>query len=140
MRIQVVEREFVYHGAVLADPNPKFSIEEVRSFYATQFPELTNAAITGPEMWVNGCATIRTGNWIERLTMTNTTDKQSLLTEIRESEGKQANASPLASLIRKFLECPDSQQASSTFARALSLQGSGDPVYPQSGIWPIPPA
>lgn len=34
MKIQVVEREFVYHGAVLADPNPKFSIEEVRSFYA----------------------------------------------------------------------------------------------------------
>ena len=35
---QVVEREFVYHGTILADPNPKFSIEEVRSFYATQFP------------------------------------------------------------------------------------------------------
>jgi PRTRC genetic system protein C len=49
MKIQIVEREFIYHGAVLADPNPKFSIEEVRSFYATQFPELTNAAITGPE-------------------------------------------------------------------------------------------
>ncbi len=49
MKIQVVERDFVYHGAVLADPNPRFSIEEVRSFYATQFPELTNAAITGPE-------------------------------------------------------------------------------------------
>lgn len=49
MKIQVVEREFVYHGATLADPNPGFSIEEVRSFYATQFPELTNAAITGPE-------------------------------------------------------------------------------------------
>ena len=30
-------------------PNPKFSIEEVRSFYAAEFPELTNAAITGPE-------------------------------------------------------------------------------------------
>ncbi len=28
---------------------PQFSIEEVRSFYAAQFPELTNAAITGPE-------------------------------------------------------------------------------------------
>ena len=49
MKIQVVEREFVYHGATLADPNPRFSIEEVRSFYASQFPELTNAAITGPE-------------------------------------------------------------------------------------------
>jgi PRTRC genetic system protein C len=49
VKIQVIEREFVYHGATLVDPNPRFSIEEVRSFYATQFPELTNAAITGPE-------------------------------------------------------------------------------------------
>ena len=36
--------------------------------------------------------------------------------------------------------CPDSQQASTALARTLSLQGSGAPVYPQSGIWPIPPA
>jgi PRTRC genetic system protein C len=49
MNINVVEREFVYHGAVLADPDCKLSIEDVRSFYATQFPELTSAAITGPE-------------------------------------------------------------------------------------------
>jgi len=49
MKINLVEREFVYHGTTLADPNPKFSIEEVRSFYAAQFPELINAAITGPE-------------------------------------------------------------------------------------------
>ena len=60
-------------------------------------------------------------------------DKQLLLTEIRESEGTKANASSLAELIRKYLECPDSHQASSALARALSLQGSGDPVYPQSG-------
>ena len=65
--------------------------------------------------------------------MTNASDKQSLITQIRESDGKHVNASPLASLIRKYLECPDSQQASTAFARALSLQGSGDPVYPQSG-------
>ena len=49
MKINVVEREFLYHGTSLADPNPKFSIEEVRSFYANQFPELTTAAISGPE-------------------------------------------------------------------------------------------
>jgi PRTRC genetic system protein C len=49
MKIHVLEREFVYHGTSLADPDPKFSIEEVRSFYANQFPELTTAAITGPE-------------------------------------------------------------------------------------------
>jgi len=49
MKTNIVEREFVYHGTTLADPNSNFSIEEVRSFYAAQFPELTNAAITGPE-------------------------------------------------------------------------------------------
>lgn len=49
MDIKVVEREFLYHGTSLADPNPTFSIEEVRSFYANQFPELTTAAISGPE-------------------------------------------------------------------------------------------
>ena len=49
MKINMIEREFVYHGTTLADPNPTFSIAEVRSFYAAQFPELTTAAITGPE-------------------------------------------------------------------------------------------
>lgn len=33
----------------VGDPDPKLSIEEVRSFYANQFPELTTAAISGPE-------------------------------------------------------------------------------------------
>ena len=87
MKIQVIEREFVYHGAVLADPNPKFSIEEVCSFYVRQFPELTNAAITGPGEF--GALQLRTGNWIERLMVTNSIDKQSLITEIRKSKGKQ---------------------------------------------------
>ncbi len=45
----MVAREFVYHGAVLADTTPRFSIAEVRPSSAHQFPELTNAAITGPE-------------------------------------------------------------------------------------------
>jgi hypothetical protein len=66
--------------------------------------------------------------------------KQSLLQEIRETEGRQASANPLTELTQEFLECPDSQQASSALARALSLQGSGDPVFPGPGIWPIPPA
>jgi len=68
------------------------------------------------------------------------TDEQSLLTGIRESEGKQADANPLTGRIHRWLECPDSQEASSALARALSLQGSGDPVFPGPGIWPIPPA
>jgi len=68
------------------------------------------------------------------------TNKQSLLQEIREAEGRQPSANPLTRLMLRWLECKDSQEASSTLARALSLQGSGDPVFPGPGIWPIPPA
>ncbi len=49
MNVKVIDREFVYSGSCLPDPNPKLSIEEVRSFYANQFPELTTEAISGPE-------------------------------------------------------------------------------------------
>jgi hypothetical protein len=67
-------------------------------------------------------------------------NKQSLFQEIHESEGRQASANPLTGLMQELLECKDSQEASSALARALSLQGSGDPVFPGPGIWPIPPA
>ena len=43
-RLNLSTREPSWHA-----PNPNFSIEQVRSFYAAQLPELTNAAITGPE-------------------------------------------------------------------------------------------
>jgi PRTRC genetic system protein C len=49
MKIQILGRDFVYRGISLEDPDPKLSIEEIRSFYANQFPELTTTAITGPE-------------------------------------------------------------------------------------------
>jgi hypothetical protein len=65
--------------------------------------------------------------------------KEALLTEIRDAEGRQTNATPLAELMRRWLECQDSQEASNALARALSLQGNGDPVFTRSGIWPIPP-
>ena len=70
----------------------------------------------------------------------NADQKEALLREIQEAEGSENNSTPLAGLIHRWLKCPDSQEASSALARALSLQGSGDPVFPQSGIWPIPPA
>jgi hypothetical protein len=67
-------------------------------------------------------------------------DKEALLMEIRQAEGKQTNATPLAGHMRRWLECQDSQEAANALARALALQGNGDPIYPRSGIWPIPPA
>jgi len=67
------------------------------------------------------------------------TDKQQLLKEIRESEGRQAMASPLSALMRGWLICQDAQAASQALARALSVQGHGDPVWPGPGIWLLPP-
>jgi len=42
-------REFAYNGMNLMDPGPTFSPEEVRDLYSAQYPELTTAAIDGPE-------------------------------------------------------------------------------------------
>ena len=44
-----MSRDFSYNGVKLPDPNPGMTPEEVRQFYATQYPDITTAAITGPE-------------------------------------------------------------------------------------------
>lgn len=44
-----LKREFSYMGLKLADPNPKLTVEEIRSFYSGQYPDLATAAIMGPE-------------------------------------------------------------------------------------------
>jgi len=44
-----LSREFSYNGVRLPDPNPSMTPEEVRQFYATQYPDITTASITGPE-------------------------------------------------------------------------------------------
>lgn len=41
-------REFKYAGVVLKDPGAQYTLEKVREFYATIYPELLNAAIEGP--------------------------------------------------------------------------------------------
>ena len=33
----------------LPDPDPKLPVEDVRTLYAQQFPDIATAAITGPE-------------------------------------------------------------------------------------------
>src|SRR5271157_2984969 len=96
------------------------------------FPDLKRLAI--------GCGIASSAQSDRRVNRMSNTSKQSLLQEIRESEGPQASGNPLSALMLRWLECPDSQEASSALARALSLQGSGDLVFPGPGIWPIPPA
>ena len=44
-----LKRDFSFQGLKLPDPNPKLTVEEVRSFYSVQYPDLATASITGPE-------------------------------------------------------------------------------------------
>lgn len=41
-------REFKYNGVALKDPGAEFTLEKVREFYATLYPEIVNADIEGP--------------------------------------------------------------------------------------------
>lgn len=50
MQVQSLTREFRYNGVRLDDPNPAFSLPQVRDFYATVYPEIINADIEGPEV------------------------------------------------------------------------------------------
>jgi PRTRC genetic system protein C len=46
--LQKLERTFLFNGAKLPDPNPEFSVEQVRDMYVNTYPELATAAIEGP--------------------------------------------------------------------------------------------
>ncbi|CAM3906920.1 PRTRC system protein C [Deinococcus frigens] len=42
-------RAFKHGSVVLTDPNPDMTPEQVKTFYATQHPELLNAGVGSPE-------------------------------------------------------------------------------------------
>jgi hypothetical protein len=88
---------------------------------------------------VTACATLRAGHRLQGLTDMDVDEKQQLIKEIRESEQARASADPLAGLMHRWVECQDAQAASQVLARALSVQGNGDSMWPASGIWPLPP-
>jgi PRTRC genetic system protein C len=43
-----ITRNFRYNSITLPDPNPALGPEQIREFYATQYPELNNAVVEGP--------------------------------------------------------------------------------------------
>lgn len=49
MQIQKLERVFRYAGITLPDPNPSLDAEGVRALYAATYPEITTAALNGPD-------------------------------------------------------------------------------------------
>jgi PRTRC genetic system protein C len=53
MTIERLERLFVFNGVKLPDPNPDFTVEQVRNMYVNTYPELATAAGEGPTP-VNG--------------------------------------------------------------------------------------
>jgi PRTRC genetic system protein C len=53
VRIERLERLFVFNGVKLPDPNPDFTVEQVRDMYVNTYPELATAAVEGPTP-VNG--------------------------------------------------------------------------------------
>jgi PRTRC genetic system protein C len=48
VKIEALERVFLFNGVKLPDPNPDFSAEQVRDIYVNIYPELATAAIEGP--------------------------------------------------------------------------------------------
>ena len=49
IKVEKAEREFVLDGKTLPDPGPSLSVEQVREMYIPAYPEITTAAVTGPE-------------------------------------------------------------------------------------------
>jgi PRTRC genetic system protein C len=44
-----MERCFAFGGRIIPDPNPELTPEAVREFLTFQYPEMSTAAIVGPE-------------------------------------------------------------------------------------------
>jgi PRTRC genetic system protein C len=49
MEAKPLSRCFEFNGVRLPDPDPKLSVEDVRTLYAHHYPDIATAAITGPE-------------------------------------------------------------------------------------------
>jgi PRTRC genetic system protein C len=48
VKIEKLERVFLFNGVKLPDPSPDFTVEQVRDTYVNTYPELATAAIEGP--------------------------------------------------------------------------------------------
>ena len=49
MESHQLSRYFEFNGVRLPDINPSLSVEEIRTAYAHQYPDIATATITGPE-------------------------------------------------------------------------------------------
>ena len=49
LKLSKMSRVFQLNGIRLPDPNPNMTVDDVKAFYAAQYPELTTAVVNGPE-------------------------------------------------------------------------------------------
>jgi PRTRC genetic system protein C len=49
IQAKVMERQFVFSGRVIPDPNSSLSPEKVRDLLTLEYPEMATASIVGPE-------------------------------------------------------------------------------------------
>jgi len=49
LKVETLEREFYVNGTRIPDPAPRMSVEEVRDFLTSSYPEIATATVTGPE-------------------------------------------------------------------------------------------
>ena len=49
MERHILSRIFEFNGVRLPDSDPKLSVEDVRTLYSLQYPDIATASITGPE-------------------------------------------------------------------------------------------
>jgi PRTRC genetic system protein C len=50
VEVEVIRRIFKHGTIELVDPGVEMTKEEVLDFYSNQYPELTNASVTGPKI------------------------------------------------------------------------------------------
>ena len=53
IKVEKLTREFVFNNIHLPDPNPELPIEKVREIHAMTYPEVSTAAVEGPEILGN---------------------------------------------------------------------------------------
>jgi PRTRC genetic system protein C len=48
MKVETLNRVFIFNGVKLPDPDPNMTVEGVRDMYVATYPELATATVEGP--------------------------------------------------------------------------------------------
>jgi PRTRC genetic system protein C len=120
MDIQNLIREFRYNGVALADPGALLSLEQVRDFYASVYPEILSADIEGPQQV--GAKAIYT---FRRAVGTKGANKavELALQRLRSGGRLDAGARPLNVLTAEQARQPLAQQVKRVLDQARKADG-----------------